>query len=361
MIENTVKKKQHYLPKFYLRNFSYKGNAKQIGIYHLETGRYCQTSTLKDQGSKNFFYGADGIIEDHLSNVEGLLSKSIKKIVESSELPKPKSDDHYNLLMFILLTDLRNPVRIKNTQEMLDVGKTLLQEQHPGQDIDALMPSINHKQAIGLALSQLTEVLPMIDDLGYKFLVNKTKIPFISSDFPIVKYNQFLEKLKWKHGKTGFGTMGLQVIVPLSPNLLVFFYDKAIYKVGDKKKGVIELKDEEDINQLNVLQFVNCFETTYFNGDIGKEYMIKIHDKAKKYPKPNVMKAEMHYMIKRGQKSIITHNNQKNLIITGSSDCETKLRLSFVRLQTGVTKTDFGDKASLIRAWPLKLMELRGR
>lgn len=360
MIENTVKKKQHYLPKFYLRNFSYCGNNKQIGIFHLENKRYCPTSTLKDQGSKNFFYGADGKMEDHLSILEGLFSQSIRKIVDNIEIPKDKNDDHYNLLMFILLTDLRNPVRISNAQDMVEKGKSLLQAQSPEQNMDKFMPSVDHETAINLTISQLTVLVPYINDLGYKLLVNKTNVSFVSSDFPIVKYNQILERLKWKHAKAGYGTIGLQIFVPLSPELSVIFYDQNIYKVGNKKEREIYITDENDIYQLNLLQFVNCFETVYFNENVSKEYVFNMHTKSKKYQKPNVIKAEMHYVVAKDEKFVIAQRGEskKNLLITGNTDCETNLNLSFVKLQSGATNIEIGNKAALIRKWPLKVMEL---
>ena len=38
----TDKKNQHYVPKFYLRNFSFEDNKKQIGLFNLENEFYSQ-------------------------------------------------------------------------------------------------------------------------------------------------------------------------------------------------------------------------------------------------------------------------------------------------------------------------------
>lgn len=51
----TDKKNQHYIPKFYLRNFSYDGNKNQIGVFNIFNNIYVQQAKLKTQGSKNFF------------------------------------------------------------------------------------------------------------------------------------------------------------------------------------------------------------------------------------------------------------------------------------------------------------------
>lgn len=59
-----AKKNQHFIPQFYLRNFSYYSNGKEIGIYVPTINFFKNDVAIKHQGSKNFFYGKDEIIED---------------------------------------------------------------------------------------------------------------------------------------------------------------------------------------------------------------------------------------------------------------------------------------------------------
>ena len=80
----TEKKNQHYLPKFYLRNFSYYNNEKQIGLYNIFNSFFIHQAKLKTQGSKNFYYGKDGIIENFLSEHEGRFAKIVKEIIDRS-------------------------------------------------------------------------------------------------------------------------------------------------------------------------------------------------------------------------------------------------------------------------------------
>ncbi|WP_394261826.1 DUF4238 domain-containing protein [Moraxella boevrei] len=51
----TDKKNQHYVPKFYLRNFSYNNNGKQIGLFNLKSEKFFVNVPLKNEASKNFF------------------------------------------------------------------------------------------------------------------------------------------------------------------------------------------------------------------------------------------------------------------------------------------------------------------
>ena len=245
---NTEKKNQHYIPKFYLRNFSYEKNEKQIGIYNLKSSFFFDKATLKDQGSKNFFYGKDGIIENNLSNIEGQLATLINTIINHKILPQKDSFLHIVLLTFVGLTDIRNPVFINFLKDSLESAmKKEILELDPNADIEKLIRKINHDEAIEMAFSGLKPIIENTVDLDFKLLINKTEIPFISSDFPVVKYNKFLEMKKWKHGKTGYSNTGLKIFIPLSPEIIIVLYDSMIYKVGYKKKHYLEINQVKRI------------------------------------------------------------------------------------------------------------------
>jgi len=76
----TTKKNQHFVPKFYLRNFSYEMNNKEIGIYNINTGFSYNKAPIKGQAYKSYFYGKDNDVEDKLSKAEGFTSFIFKKI-----------------------------------------------------------------------------------------------------------------------------------------------------------------------------------------------------------------------------------------------------------------------------------------
>ena len=99
------------------------------------------------------------------------------------------------------------------------------------------------------------DIILMLRDLDVKILINKSNIPFITSDNPIVKYNQFLEERKWNGSKTGFGLVGLQIFVPLNQYITLIFYDSSIYKIGNRKQIKIEINRNDEIQQLNLLQY----------------------------------------------------------------------------------------------------------
>jgi hypothetical protein len=50
-------KKQHYVPKFYLKYFSNNEEGKSIGVYNLKVGKFIRYSNLENQAFENYFYG----------------------------------------------------------------------------------------------------------------------------------------------------------------------------------------------------------------------------------------------------------------------------------------------------------------
>ncbi|MET3537262.1 DUF4238 domain-containing protein [Chryseobacterium limigenitum] len=93
-----AKKNQHYVPKFYLRYFSFNQNLKQIGIYNLKNDFFKQDVPLKHQCSKNFFYGEDEIIENFLSKIEEQFDSCLKEIISKQDLNKGNQEELHILL-----------------------------------------------------------------------------------------------------------------------------------------------------------------------------------------------------------------------------------------------------------------------
>ncbi|TDW48052.1 uncharacterized protein DUF4238 [Flavobacterium sp. 270] len=330
----TNKKNQHYIPKFYLRNFSYNQNKNEIGIFNIFNNVFVQRAKLRHQGSKNFFYGIDGKIEDALANIEGNLADLIKNIISDQTLPKKFSVEHIELLTFVAITDARNPVRIDTMKNhYLQMEKTL-KELDPNVNMNNFLPNLTHEEHIKLSLSNTNTITEHIIDLDFKLLVNKTSNTFLTSDFPIVKYNQFLELKKWKHSKSGYSLVGLKIFIPLSPTLTVVFFDSAIYKVGNKKDKIIELSKKEDIDQLNILQYINCFSTIFFNERINNDYINYLKKKSEKYSRANDPRLELSYIVEENDDVNKVLAGKQNLMIFNTTDCETNLNLSFLKIHS---------------------------
>lgn len=356
---NTEKKNQHYIPKFYLRNFSYQGNGNQIGIFNMMNDLYFPTAKLKTQGSKNFFYGTDGIVENKLADIEGELARVIKQIVDTKSVPRKGSKDHLYLIYFVLITDFRNPVWIEKVKNRLFETDKRLLELDSATEVDKLNPKPTHEEVVKLSLSMVLEISNYLTDLDYKILLNDTNKPFLTSDFPIVKYNQFLESKKWPHSKTGYLTVGLQIFVPINSKILLILFDSNIYKIGEKRQTCFLVKNSQDIDAINVLQFVNGFETIFFNEKASEFYVRQLFQKSKQYKKANLVNSELSYVFEDGEdRQKIIESGQKNLLILGSTECETELKIEGLKIHSNGREYKFDKSVDQTRKHPKRLMNM---
>jgi hypothetical protein len=55
------------------------------------------------------------------------------------------------------------------------------------------------------------------------------------------------------------------VFLPLSPRHLALFYDKQVYKVGERNSNVSGVSKPQDLNSINLLQAINADEVLLFS------------------------------------------------------------------------------------------------
>jgi hypothetical protein len=354
----TEKKNQHYVPKFYLRNFSYQENGKQIGVYNVSNQKYIIKAPIRTQGSKAFFYGSDGRIEDALSLVEDDQAKVLKRIIIDSQLPLKKTRDHSTLTEFVVITNQRNPISHNIIKNHITQFERKLSEETSGNNVDSLISQITDEEIVRMSLSNFAHHSEGIKDLDYKLLCNRTSIPFITSDNPILKYNQFLESKKWPYGKTGYAQVGLQMLIPISSQLLILFYDPGIYKVGCKKQKVVNITNTVEINQINLLHFINCFSTIFFD-QVNETYIRELHNKAMKYNRANRGFIEEHYLFYEGENIESMATKKKDLIITGATECKISLNISCIKIHSKGKAYQFDGRIAHIRPYCKQLMQIK--
>jgi hypothetical protein len=352
-LENTEKKNQHYIPKFLLRYFSYQDNQNQIGVYYKKGKYFKQDSKLKTQASKKFFYGKDGLIEDWLGEIESIVAPIFSKIKNEQILPKHMLTDQVDMLFFLILLDLRNPNRKTHFQNSTKLIKEHLLSKGADKNSDIIKQiEDSEKQDVSFQrmIIKSRRLISHCMDLKYKLIRNTSQKPFITSDNPLVKYNQFLEKRKWQQGShNGFGSLGAQWMIPLNAEYLLLFYDENIYKVGNKKEKIVEINDVKSIDQLNILQYLNSINNIFFNHKTQKEYAEYIANSASKYQKPNESYKEVYTPEKSDKEN-------EELIFLGITDLKINLSIQKVNMHSKSQRLKLDDKIVQLRP---KVIEVR--
>ncbi len=275
---------QHYVPKFYLKNFSFQHDRKSISIWVIEPPKYVERGSIANQACRNYFYGQDNNIEDALSQIESHVAPIIRAAIENHQIPPRESELHLTLLAFLISLSLRTKYQADEVNESGDKLFKTAYKYHP-----ALKDNINRfyiatDGAPLLALHSLEPALKLSFDLSYKLLLNNTATPFITSDNPVIKHNQyFFEDTQMGH--LGFASTGLQLLLPLSPFACLIFYDQSVYRVGNRQDSTVVLSNLVDVDIINEFQYINADEAIYYNEKLNQAYLQSLASKAFPYRK----------------------------------------------------------------------------
>jgi hypothetical protein len=268
-------KRQHFVPKFYLRNFAVDEDKKCIALYNHKTRKYIPRATIKGQAYGNYLYGNDGAVEKDLQPFEEAVAKLFANPISKINPPDNPKDFHL-LREFMLVQHFRTP---KAGNEVLDSLNAGLKAITPFLRPDEQLPpdgKLSHDFPALLSLYNALDRLPLMNYLTVRSIVNLTPYPFITSDHPVVVYNQWMEGRGLYLGATGIAVMGLQMFLPIHPRLMYCLYDPFIYDFSNKDSGTVGIESEEVILQLNELQYLFSDEHLYFDGSLSERYFTEL-------------------------------------------------------------------------------------
>ncbi len=279
-------KKQHYVNKSHLRMFAVTAGKAHIGTYIKKTNKIIAEADLNNQAYEDYFYGKDSHVEKMLAKLESQAGKVIEQF-ENNTVISFDTEEYGYFLCYIFTLTTRTLKAVNDHERLLDeyfkkyikglLGFTELQYIQFCNDYE-LRSDEPAKDYMNFMLTSAVQIF----DLKLKILVNKTPKCFITSDHPVVRYNQFLENYNSPSGNAGFQTPGLQMFLPISPTRAIMLYDSKVYNVGKKNSDIVVIKEQNDVDQLNVLQFLNANNQIYFNGHIKEEYIRLIEKKSKR-------------------------------------------------------------------------------
>lgn len=255
-------KKHHYVPRFYLKNFS--ENKRSICVFNIKNEKFIENGSLKSQCYIDYFYGEENTFEKALSKIEGEMANIFRSIIEQELVPPPLHDDYLSIIYFILIQQSRTKYAVDSNNEAFDkFFKHLYSNQEEN------LQNVNVEINEGGRYSIKTNIInyPILLDLSCKLLKNKTEIEFITSDNPLILYNKFLNYRTYC-SNIGLSTKGLQIFFPISPKYMLVFFDTNVYKVGSNKDVCIDLTVNKDIYELNKLQLCSAFENIYFSNKL---------------------------------------------------------------------------------------------
>ncbi len=272
------KKYNHYVPKFYLANFS--GSNKCIDKCILSSQKIIRYASTKTTGGKDYLYGEDGSIEDSFTQLEGRWADIIRNIISAETVPSDPEDYEY-LLHFIVLSENRTLFSANNNLDFWGlqyrIMAKMLQENGEVDIPDELIQTITAESDIP-NLQLLREegfFVNICADLQMTVIKNISTLPFITSDHPVARYNQLF--ISQKHYRSfGYGQMGIQLFVPISPTLCLVLFDPIPYRLHFFYKNKFIVKDSAVIRSINTLIAGYANQELYFSGNTSDRTIQKI-------------------------------------------------------------------------------------
>ncbi|UOF01501.1 DUF4238 domain-containing protein [Bdellovibrio reynosensis] len=303
----TGKKKQHYVPQFYLKNFG-KGN----GIFVFDKqSKIVYGSNVSDVAQERYFYaipnerGESGgkhsnlelinSVEDYLSEIDHRSNRAIASLLRNIESSRVISrsgfptyslseNDRINLSVFIVFQDLRTrEFREKIAQMEYFFTKTIMKRviefKHPDKKkyLEKMDIYIHEYREILRHLSLITDhgfINKLVNFALSKHWVigyNQTEIPLITSDHPVVMRSHndhpWLRSAAWGVPKT-------EILIPLSPKVSLMLMCKSFF--NDSHGSVLAEQHTENrvvpLNKDNIiynnhLQITGSYQRLFSNTD----------------------------------------------------------------------------------------------
>lgn len=327
---------QHYVPQFYLRNFS-DAKGRTINLCNLKSGKIISGASLRDQCARPYFYGSDLKVEKALAGVERSAAEVVRGILRDRTLPDFYTTDSLVLFVFVIALHNRTMFIAEEENRINDALFKAMFREHPrlrGVNLDNWR--VVRENPIVPPLGRALETFPVALDLARKLISNTSNEPFITSDHPVVFYNQYMEGYQ-EVSCTGIASKGLQIFLPISPAVMLHLYDPQVYSVGSRGSDVCWVGGAAEALKLNELQWMNALENIYFSNHSDSSL---IQAEAKQVAQAREAPRFARVGVTDREDS---SGHTRSLIEISKRDLNVRLRPSFIRINKkaqGVSRLD---------------------
>jgi len=316
------KNKHHFVSKFYLNAF--KSAEKQIHLFNLKRLLAIKNASIRDQCYRHKFYGYTDETENYLSILENHIAPLLKSIIQGDILPIEGTEAYYALIAFVSLQLLRTPLAAERINTSIDKMTKQAYSRDPRfSDLDKESFHFGYKDPVLASLKNLPLLLYSISDLKAQLVVSTARF-FLTSDNPAFKYNQYCEDISYA-GITGGLCRGLQIFIPLAPNIYLVLYDSTVYKVERPDRiSRVSNASLSDIETLNEIQLISANQNVYFSDYQQLQEILRLIPLVKR------QRASLSTVVKEyGQDD----NPNSSLLHTYHSTPCLKLNLSFLKIK----------------------------
>ncbi len=291
-------KKQHFVPQFYLRNFS--KNKKSIEVFDKEQLKF-YTANIKDIACKNYFYDVKNesfddenqIVEKMLGKIESECKRSIDSIIQKINdikinylnckkldyLIKITNKEKTDIATFFVIQWIRTDKKRQELIQITEQLKSFIVQTHKEENIflnDSKLETDIKMQHVELIFSLIKSLRACFLEQKWVFGINLTNRPFYTSDNPAILDNYFCKNKLYRGN--GFESKNVQCYLPLNDKIILNVIENSLYNshpMLKKKIKDISLYDENNVLYCNSLQITSSLfqiyspQCDYFDEDLS--------------------------------------------------------------------------------------------
>ena len=274
---------QHYVPRFYLKQFSNKSKSNIYFIYcYDKTNSKIFPTNINRAAGSNYYYDEKDLpfkpMERTLTNIESKYKVIHKKILKFQDLSILRLNELIMFGIFIVTQEIRTPGLRELMKSIIKVFKKTSEEkewdlsEELKNQIERNLEDEKLKEYQISMFNNLAEFVFFIIQMKWLLLKNKTDYPLWTSDNPIVRWNPIDLS---PYGNLGYLSRGIEINFPLSSTLCLCICDPIKY---DLIPSINDMFDKQNIIHLNWLQVVRSTRFLYSNVSdfsLAEEYLSK--------------------------------------------------------------------------------------
>lgn len=275
MAQKNDKRKQHYVPKCYLRNFT--NGDEFISTFLHSKNKFVKKASLNSVVCEEYLYGEDLVIEKKFENLEGNWAKAFKAVNKIEDTADDGAKEIVCQIKTFIAFQYSRTLRVFDAQKNLEnflynfIYENAVPEESARNVLQKYIPKNHNLMEAPFNVS--AKSIEVFKDLDLLLIENYSEIDFVTSDNPVVLYNKFLCNRKFQ-GNYGLSAVGICIFLPLSPRLCFCLFDPKIYfSTNNKNRCTIS---QETVHELNKLFCRNSYEYIFFSKKHSEEYAEKL-------------------------------------------------------------------------------------
>jgi hypothetical protein len=225
-------KRQHYVPRFLVRNFASRG-AQHVHVYDKSNDRTFRANVINvavEAGFYDFRIGDEIIsIEAGLEQLEGSAAPILDRVVTQQSLARLTEPDFAVVARFIAAQIMRTPRLTEQSDRMAEQMRQRLRKQgHDPKLVPQLKPlTADEKRRLSATFVQDSAAfVPLLLDKLWMLARADAAPGFYVSDNPVTLHNS---RRFGPRGNLGLAVPGIEIYLPVSADLCLSLYCRTLF------------------------------------------------------------------------------------------------------------------------------------